>query len=113
MDDETRATSMREGPAYAVNAIEGCLRAQQAAGVFRRDINRGSVAQGTPNEIKRDRIHAQVIEPDCEPPDVALSTLRDSRLFDEATLYGSTLHLIDPPPAKKWGKRAFYVKPEV
>lgn len=31
---------------------------------------------------------------DCEPLDIALTTLRDAKLFDEVALYGSTLHLI-------------------
>jgi len=52
------------------------------------------VAQGTPTEIKRDQVHAQVIEIECEPLDIALTTLRDAKLFDEVALYGSTLHLI-------------------
>jgi TetR/AcrR family transcriptional regulator, fatty acid metabolism regulator protein len=39
MDEETRSTYMREGPAYAVETIEKYIRAQQAAGVFRDDLN--------------------------------------------------------------------------
>lgn len=52
------------------------------------------VAEGSPMEIKRDQVHAQVIEMDAEPLDIALTTLRDAKLFDEVALYGSTLHLI-------------------
>lgn len=54
------------------------------------------VAEGTPHDIKRDQIHAQVIELECEPLDLALGILRDAKLFDEVALYGSTLHLIGP-----------------
>ncbi len=52
------------------------------------------VAEGSPMEIKRDQVHAQVLEVEAEPLDIALTTLRDAGLFDEVALYGSTLHLI-------------------
>lgn len=52
------------------------------------------VAEGSPMEIKRNQVHAQVIELECEPLDIALTTLRDSKMFDEVALYGSTLHVI-------------------
>lgn len=52
------------------------------------------VAEGSPTEIKRNQVHAQVIELECEPLDIALTTLRDSKMFDEVALYGSTLHVI-------------------
>jgi len=58
------------------------------------------VAEGTPSEIKRDQVHAQVIEMDAEPLDTALTTLRAANLFDEVALYGSTLHLIAPNAAQ-------------
>lgn len=59
------------------------------------------VAEGTPEAIKRDEIHAQVIELDCAPLDVALQVLRQANLFDEVALYGSTLHLIDSAAREK------------
>lgn len=59
------------------------------------------VAEGTPTQIKHDEIHAQVIEIECEPLDVALAALRDAKLFDEVALYGSTVHLIDPKAREK------------
>lgn len=59
------------------------------------------VAEGTPTAIKRDQIHAQVIEMECDPLDVALTVLRDAKLFDEVALYGSTLHLIGVDAAQK------------
>lgn len=59
------------------------------------------IAEGTPFEIKREQVHAQVVEVDCEPLDVALDTLRDAKWFDEVALYGSTLHLLSPDAASK------------
>lgn len=59
------------------------------------------VAEGTPTEIKHDQVHAQVIELECEPLEIALTVLRESGLFDEVALYGSTLHLIDPAARQK------------
>jgi ABC-2 type transport system ATP-binding protein len=52
------------------------------------------VAEGTPEEMKMNQMHAQVIEIDCDNIDVALTTLRDAQLFDEVALYGSMLHAI-------------------
>ncbi len=59
------------------------------------------VAEGTPSEIKRDQIHAQVFEMECDPLDIALGVLRDAKLFDEVALYGSTLHVIDTHAREK------------
>ena len=36
----------------------------------------------------------QVMELDCSNPDLALSTLRDSSLFDEVALYGALIHVV-------------------
>lgn len=57
------------------------------------------VAEGTPFAIKRDQVHGQVVQVECEPLDIALNTLRDTKLFDEVALYGSTLHLLSPDAA--------------
>ena len=57
------------------------------------------VAEGTPFEIKRDQVHAQVVQVECEPLDLALDALRKANLFDEVALYGSTLHLLSPDAA--------------
>lgn len=59
------------------------------------------VAAGTPFEIKRAQVHAQVVEIECEPLDIALETLRGAKLFDEVALYGATLHLLGPDAASK------------
>jgi ABC-2 type transport system ATP-binding protein len=59
------------------------------------------VAEGTPFEIKRAQVHAQVVEVECQPLDIALTTLREAKLFDEVALYGSTVHLLAPDAAQK------------
>jgi ABC-2 type transport system ATP-binding protein len=52
------------------------------------------VARGTPQEIKETIMRGQVMELDCTDPDLALSTLRDSSLFDEVALYGALIHVV-------------------
>ena len=52
------------------------------------------VARGTPQEIKETIMKGQVMEIDCADPDLALSTLRDSSLFDEVALYGALIHVV-------------------
>lgn len=52
------------------------------------------VARGTPQEIKEKIMKGQVLEIDCLSPDLALSTLRNSSLFDEVALYGALIHVV-------------------
>jgi len=52
------------------------------------------VARGTPQEIKETIMKGQVMEIDCSDPELALSTLRDSSLFDEVALYGRLIHVV-------------------
>jgi ABC-2 type transport system ATP-binding protein len=52
------------------------------------------VARGTPQEIKEKIMKGQVMEIDCADPDLALSVLRDSSLFDEVSLYGALIHVV-------------------
>lgn len=52
------------------------------------------VARGTPQEIKETIMKGQVMEIDCANLDLALSTLRDSSLFDEVALYGALIHVV-------------------
>ncbi len=59
------------------------------------------VAEGSPVDLKEKQLHAQVIEIECDPLDMALPRLRDSHLFDEVALYGSTLHALSPDAANK------------
>jgi drug efflux transport system ATP-binding protein len=59
------------------------------------------VAEGTPHELKESQLHAQVIEIDCDPLDTALTRLRESNLFDEVALYGSTIHALGTEAGEK------------
>ncbi|MBI1801491.1 MAG: ABC transporter ATP-binding protein [Chloroflexi bacterium] len=54
------------------------------------------VAEGTARDMKEQQMQGQVVELDCEPLDRALTILRQAHLFDEAALYGSTIHAIGP-----------------
>lgn len=53
------------------------------------------IAEGTPTELKDyASLGEQVIDFECAPLDEALILLRDSKLFYEVALYGSTIHAI-------------------
>ncbi len=52
------------------------------------------VARGTPQEIKETIMKGQVLEIDCTDPELALSALRESSLFDEVALYGALIHVV-------------------
>jgi ABC-2 type transport system ATP-binding protein len=52
------------------------------------------VARGTPQEIKETIMKGQVMEIDCTDPELALSALRESALFDEVALYGALIHVV-------------------
>ena len=58
------------------------------------------VAEGTPQTLK-EQMRAQVIELDGEPLEVALTVLRESKLFDEVALYGSLIHAVTANAAEK------------
>ncbi|MGD8464063.1 MAG: ABC transporter ATP-binding protein [Anaerolineae bacterium] len=58
-------------------------------------IQRGKiVAHGSPARIKETEMRGQVLEIDCDQPDVAIPLLRDMRLFDEVALYGALIHAV-------------------
>jgi len=58
-------------------------------------IQRGRLtAYGTPKEIKRDRMHGQVLEIDCTQPDVAMGVLRRMDTFEDVALYGTLIHTV-------------------
>ncbi len=58
-------------------------------------IHRGHlVAEGTPLEIKTQQMRGQVMEIECEPPDVALRALRAVNHFEEVALYGARIHVV-------------------
>ncbi|MCR4406511.1 MAG: ABC transporter ATP-binding protein [Anaerolineae bacterium] len=52
------------------------------------------VAQGSPQEIKETKMRGQVLEMDCDRPDVAVTALRELGLFDEVALYGALIHVV-------------------
>jgi ABC-2 type transport system ATP-binding protein len=52
------------------------------------------IAYGTPEEIKRDKMHGQVLEIDCTQPDVAMSVLRQMDAFEDVALYGALIHAV-------------------
>jgi len=58
-------------------------------------IQRGClVALGSPEEIKLEKMHGQVMEIDCAAPEVAMGVLRKTGLFDEVSLYGALIHVV-------------------
>lgn len=58
-------------------------------------IQRGRlVALGSPEEIKLEKMHGQVMEIDCAAPEVAMGVLRKTGLFDEVSLYGALIHVV-------------------
>ena len=52
------------------------------------------VAEGTPEEIKREQMRGQVLEIDCDQPEQALPALRNLGCFDEVALYGAQIHAV-------------------
>ena len=60
-------------------------------------IHRGRiVAQGTPAQIKAEQMRGEVLEIQCDRPDLALTVLRALGRFDEVALYGAQLHAVAP-----------------
>jgi len=63
-------------------------------------IQRGRiVARGSPAEIKEQHMHGQVMEINCQRPDLAIGILRElaDRVpipFDEIALYGAAVHVV-------------------
>jgi ABC-2 type transport system ATP-binding protein len=54
------------------------------------------VASGSPAGIKEREMRGQVLEIDCERPEVAIPALRELGLFDEVALYGALIHAVAP-----------------
>jgi ABC-2 type transport system ATP-binding protein len=52
------------------------------------------IVQGSPDEIKVNKMPGQVLEIDCTQPSVALGILRAMDLFDEVALYGALIHVV-------------------
>ncbi|MFQ5575357.1 MAG: hypothetical protein ACE5G8_00035 [Anaerolineae bacterium] len=61
-------------------------------------IQRGRlVAQGSPQEIKLNRMPGEVLEIDTPQPDQAVQLLRALNIFAEVALYGALIHVVTPP----------------
>jgi ABC-2 type transport system ATP-binding protein len=56
------------------------------------------VASGSPQEIKSQHMHGQVLEIACDRPDVAISPLRRLGIFEEVALYGALIHVVTVDP---------------
>lgn len=52
------------------------------------------IAYGSPEDIKQNQMHGQVLEIDCTRPDVAIGILRGMGRFEEVALYGSQIHAV-------------------
>jgi ABC-2 type transport system ATP-binding protein len=52
------------------------------------------IAQGSPEEIKINKMQGQVLEIDCTQPDVAIGLLREMDVFEEVALYGALIHVV-------------------
>jgi ABC-2 type transport system ATP-binding protein len=52
------------------------------------------IVQGSPEEIKINKMRGQVLEIDCTRPDVAMGALRAANLFEEVSLYGTLIHVV-------------------
>ncbi len=65
-------------------------------------INQGRlVAIGTPDELKQNRMHGQVLEINTAEPDRAIRLLKDAQAkgslpLDEVALYGAQIHVVVP-----------------
>jgi ABC-2 type transport system ATP-binding protein len=54
------------------------------------------VAQGSPAVIKETKMRGQVLEIDCDRPEVAIPALRAMGAFEEVALYGALIHAVAP-----------------
>jgi ABC-2 type transport system ATP-binding protein len=54
------------------------------------------VAQGSPAEIKETSMRGEVLEIDCDAPEIAIPVLRAMGCFDEVALYGALIHAVAP-----------------
>lgn len=67
MDRRTRATYMREGPLYAVEMIEAYLRAQQAAGIMRANLDAAIAARTLPGMMLFFLLVQEILMPEDAP----------------------------------------------
>jgi ABC-2 type transport system ATP-binding protein len=62
-------------------------------------IQRGRlVTMGSHEEIKTSEMRGQVLEVDCDLPDVAVPVLRQLGVFEEVALYGALVHVVTQDP---------------
>jgi ABC-2 type transport system ATP-binding protein len=54
------------------------------------------VALGSPVEIKETKMRGQVLEIDCDRPELAIPALREMGAFEEVALYGALIHAVAP-----------------
>lgn len=52
------------------------------------------VAFGSPADIKETKMRGQVLEIDCDRPELAIPALRGMGLFEEVALYGALIHAV-------------------
>lgn len=52
------------------------------------------IAHGSPEEIKINKMSGQVLEIDCDRPDVAMTVLQQLDVFEEVALYGALIHVV-------------------
>jgi ABC-2 type transport system ATP-binding protein len=58
-------------------------------------IHRGQIiASGAPAEIKLNKMQGQVLEMDCDRPDIAIKVLQRMGPFREVALYGALVHVV-------------------
>jgi ABC-2 type transport system ATP-binding protein len=56
------------------------------------------VAHGSPQEIKEQTMHGQVLEITCARPDLAMPALRALDVLEEVALYGALIHVVTTDP---------------
>ena len=58
-------------------------------------IQRGNlVAQGSPETVKVEQMHGDVIEVNCDRPQQAILRLKELNAFEEVALYGALIHVV-------------------
>ena len=54
------------------------------------------VALGSPVEIKETKMRGEVLEIDCDRPELGIPALREMGAFEEVALYGALIHAVAP-----------------
>ncbi len=72
------------------------------------------IAQGTPEKLKHEAMHEDVLEVNCQRPEAAMEALKGLASLKEVALFGSSLHIVADDgerrrrrPAPGWPSRAF------